>query len=440
MSALQIASLLVMAAAFFAATKWRLSLGILLLPAAFVIGTLGGLSIDTIIAGFPTEMFLLLVGLTFMFTVVKMSGTMEYIMEFLLRLVGTRVVLVPFILFIVAALVTAVGTYAVAVLALLIPVGMRFARQSGISVFLITLMTLHGSLAGLFSPIAIDGVFADRLLLDAGLASHPLQLFLCHVAVHGVICVAAFLLFGGTKLFRSRPTAPEGDSRTDLGGGASSSAVATVAQLDVAPAATTVATRQGRPSIYQMCTMLTIVLLLISAIGTDLDLGFVALTLGVALAVIFERNGDDLIAAMPWAVMVLIGGVLSFIAVMTEIGTLDAIGDALTSFEQPEVGVLLLSFFTAITSAFTSTLGVLGASMPLGVPMIEGGLSNLSVVGPVTISATVVDASPMGIGGALVLACAEPEERASLFRKMALWGFSMVLIGPLLSWTIFTLV
>lgn len=46
----------------------------------------------------------------------------------------------------------------------------------------------------------------------------------------------------------------------------------------------------------------------------------------------------------------------------------------------------------------------------------------------------------MGIGAALVLACAEPEERASLFRKMALWGFSMVLIGPLLSWTIFTLV
>ncbi|QYB07369.1 hypothetical protein I1A62_24320 [Rhodococcus sp. USK10] len=34
---------------------------------------------------------------------------------------------------------------------------------------------------------------------------------------------------------------------------------------------------------------------------------------------------------------------------------------------------------------------------------------------------------------------ARPDERAALFRRLALWGLSMVIIGPLLSWGIFTL-
>lgn len=441
MSAIQIFSLLVMAAGFFAATKWRLSLGILLLPAAFVIGTISGLSVDTISAGFPTEMFLLLVGLTFLFTVVESSGTMEYIMDFLLRLVGTRIVLVPFILFAIGALATGVGTYAVAVLALLMPIGMRFARQFDVSIFMMALMIIHGALAGLFSPIAIDGVFADKLLTVAGLPSAPLQLFLCHLAVHGIICAAAFLLFGGLKLFRPRTPILEDDTPVESAGtnAPSSPTGSTAALLKTAPATTTLPVKVGRPTVFQACTMLAIVLLISSAIVSDLDLGFVALTLGVVLAVVFQRKGEDLVTKMPWTVMMLIGGVLSYIAVMTEIGTLAAIGNMLTGFAQPAIGVLLLSFFTAITSAFTSTLGVLGASLPLGIPMIDGGMSMLSVVGPVTVSATVVDASPMGIGGALVLACALQEERAPLFRKMALWGLSMVIIGPMLSWTIFTL-
>lgn len=103
MSALQILSLAVIVAAFTAATKWQLNLGILLLPAAFVIASLAGLSADEVVSGFPSEMFVLLVGVTFLFAVVEASRTMDYIMDFLLKLVGNRVVLVPFILFFAGA-------------------------------------------------------------------------------------------------------------------------------------------------------------------------------------------------------------------------------------------------------------------------------------------------------------------------------------------------
>lgn len=442
MSALQILSLAVIVAAFTAATKWQLNLGILLLPAAFVIASLAGLSADEVVSGFPSEMFVLLVGVTFLFAVVEASRTMDYIMDFLLKLVGNRVVLVPFILFFAGAFTTGVGTYSAAVVALLMPVAVRFARQFGVSIFMMALMVVHGVLAGLFSPIAIDGVFTDRLLKDAGLESHPAQLFACHVVVHGIICAAAFFLFGGRKLIRARrssgdrevpfdPVDAHEPPSTGQSAGPSGAASTTI----TLPAKTV-----GRPTVYQGCTMAAIVLLVLSAVLLDLDVGFVALTLAVVLALIFQRNSEDLIPKMPWPVMVLVAGVLSYIAVLTEIGTLRAIGDQLYNFESPAIGILVLSFITAITSAFTSTLGVLGASLPLGLPMVsDGGVSVLNVVGPVTISATVVDASPMGIAGALVLANARPDERAALFRRLALWGISMVIIGPLLSWGIFTL-
>lgn len=80
---------------------------------------------------------------------------------------------------------------------------------------------------------------------------------------------------------------------------------------------------------------------------------------------------------------------------------------------------------TAIIDEFSgcSTLPVASA------PLTRNGIGRAS---------TVVDASPMGIAGALVLANARPDERAALFRRLALWGLSMVIIGPLLSWGIFT--
>lgn len=442
MSALQILSLAVIVAAFIAATKWQLNLGILLLPAAFVIAGLAGLSASDVVSGFPSEMFLLLVGVTFLFAVVEASRTMDYIMDILLALVGNRVVLVPFILFFAGAFTTGVGTYAAAVVALLMPVAVRFARQFGVSIFMMALMVVHGVLAGLFSPIAIDGVFTDRLLKDAGLESHPAQLFACHIVVHGIICLAAFFLFGGRKLVRARRSSgdrdvpfDQADVREPIPTGPSAGPSGALSATVTLPAKTV-----GRPTVYQGCTMGAIVLLVLSAVLLDLDVGFVALTLAVVLALMFQRNSEDLIPKMPWPVMVLVAGVLSYIAVLTEIGTLGAIGDQLYNFDSPAIGILVLSFITAITSAFTSTLGVLGASLPLGLPMVsDGGVSVLNVVGPVTISATVVDASPMGIAGALVLANARPDERAALFRRLALWGLSMVIIGPLLSWGIFTL-
>jgi Na+/H+ antiporter NhaC len=438
MTSIQILSLIFLAITFVAATLWKINLGILTLVAAFLITSIAGLPVDTISEGFPASVVLLLVGVTFFFTVVNASHTMDYVMEGLLRLIGGRVAMVPFIFFALATFAVAIGTYSAAVAALLLPIAMRFARDYSVSSLLMGLMVIHGVIAGVFSPIAIDGIFTDGVLTEAGVPSFPMQLFLSHLAVHGIVCVAAFCLFGGLKLIRAPrqigpTTAADSDTNGDGSGGPRPRGSGTTMTLSTEKAVL------GRPTLYQACTMTSLVVLVVSAAGFGLDVGYVALTLGVVLALVFERKNDGLVQKMPWFAMMLVTGVLCYIAVLTEIGTLEAIGNLLAGFESPAQAVLALSFVSAITSAFASSLGVLGVNLPLAVDVYSSaGMSTLSVFGPVTIASTIVDASPMGIGGALVLANAMPEERPSLLRKLLLWGLSMIVIGPLLSWVIFT--
>lgn len=429
MTTVHISSLVILAAAFLVASVWRLNLGILLFCAAYALIGLNGMPAETITDGFPVDVFLLLVGVTFFFAVVESSRTLDYIVEGLLKLLRGKVVLVPFVFFALAGFVTAIGTYPTAVAALILPVAMRFARDFGINDFMVGVMVLHGVLAGNFSPISTFGVLTDGVLTGAGVPSHPVGLFLSHFAVQGIACSLAFLLFGGLKLVRAGRVRTA-DEVPLLAGGASNADCPPTAGHAAAP---------GRPSTFQVCTMAALVLLIVSTAVFGIDVGAAGLFLGAALTLGFARKNNDFVSKMPWSVMILVAGVLSYVAVLTQLGTLDAISDLLTQLGSPLLAVLALSLLGAITSAFASSIAILSTNLQLAVPLVSTtDFSVLSVFAPVTISTTIVDASPLSVGGALILANAEPERRSVLLRKLLLWGLSMILIGPLLAWLLFT--
>ena len=78
--------------------------------------------------------------------------------------------------------------------------------------------------------------------------------------------------------------------------------------------------------------------------------------------------------------------------------------------------------------------------VPLAVPlMARGDIGTTGLVVALAISATVVDATPFSTVGALVVANAEDDERARIYRGLLLWGGAMVVTAPLLTWLIFIL-
>jgi hypothetical protein len=115
-----------------------------------------------------------------------------------------------------------------------------------------------------------------------------------------------------------------------------------------------------------------------------------------------------------------------------------AVGDAIAALPSPMLGALLLCAVGAVTSAFASSAGILGAMIPLAAPfLLQGSVGVTGMVVALAVSATVVDATPFSTVGALVVANAEDQDRPHVFRGLLLWGIAMILTAPPLTWLIF---
>jgi hypothetical protein len=116
----------------------------------------------------------------------------------------------------------------------------------------------------------------------------------------------------------------------------------------------------------------------------------------------------------------------------------DAVGGRLAGIGTPLVAALLVCAIGAVTSAFASSAAILGALMPLALPLMAGGaVSTTGMVIALALSATVVDAAPFSTVGALVVANAADAERAHVYRGLLAWGAAMVVTAPLWTWLAF---
>jgi di/tricarboxylate transporter len=81
----------------FAIGTWRsINLGALALVAAALLGTgLAGASLKDVYAGFPADLFVLLVGVTFLFGVATANGTVEWVVDRAVHLVGDHARALP---------------------------------------------------------------------------------------------------------------------------------------------------------------------------------------------------------------------------------------------------------------------------------------------------------------------------------------------------------
>ena len=166
-----IAGLVVM---FIVATVLPINMGALAFALAFLVGTVFmGLRADQIIAGFPGDLFVTLVGITYLFAIAQKNGTIDFLVHSAVRMVRGRIAAIPWIMFTVAACLTAVGAVSPAAVAILAPVALQFARQYGINPLMMGLLVIHGAQGGGFSPISIYGGITNQIVARSGI---PLSL------------------------------------------------------------------------------------------------------------------------------------------------------------------------------------------------------------------------------------------------------------------------
>ena len=403
---------------FVIGTGRPVNLGVLALVATFLIGGLkANESVDTMLSGFPADLFVLLVGVTYLFGVASTNGTVEWIVDAAARGVGGRRAVIPWVIFVVAAIPTSVGALGPAGVALLAPIALRIAKRHEVDQRMAGLMVVFGSAAGNFSPLNALGVIVNGTVERSDIALSPAVLYAVSAAFCVIVGIGIFLVYGGLSLRGSSDDDASGGTSPERGGGGRATM-------------TTSGTR-----VVSYVTAATIVAVAVAALVFDADIGVVALTAAAALHLVFPTSSSGADQKIAWGVVLLICGIITFVAALTRYGTVDLIAEKVSTFGTPLVTAILICAVGALVSAFASSAGVLGALIPLAVPFIQqGDINGAGLIISLAICATAVDATPFSTVGALCVASAEPEERPALHQGLLAFGLSMVVVAPIVTW------
>ena len=442
----EILSIIVLVLLFVIATTLPVNLGALALAAAFFVGTMAvGLSVDEIIlgvpgdgeisGGFPGDLFVLLVGLTYLFALAQNNGTVDLLVQWCMRLVRGRLAAVPWIFFFLTLLLSSIGAlFAVAIVA---PLAMPFARRYGVNLLLMGMMVVHGALGGAFSPISVYGAFVNETMVNEGLPSSPTTLFLTPMVINIVVAVGIYLLLGGRQLVGERVAVTADDAESDQrvshdGPGAASApgSASTSSQRSSVDAPERVAV-----GYEQVLTLVGLVVLAVGSVAFELDVGFLAIAIAVVLRLAAPKR-KDAIGQISWSTVLLICGVITYVGVLQAAGTVDYVSERIIAIGAALVVALLLCYLGGVLSAFASSVGILGVAIPLAVPFLQQGeVSPIGMVAALAVATTIVDVSPFSTNGALILANAPADiDRDRFYRQMLAYAAVVVAVGPLLAW------
>jgi di/tricarboxylate transporter len=383
--------------------------GLLAIVFAWVIGVYLGhppIGLKGVVAGFPAELFLTLVGVTLLFAGAQGNGTLDRVARLAVRGCRGNTGLIPWAFFGLALGLASIGAGNIAAAALIAPLAMPAAARAGIPPFLMTLMVAHGAVAGALSPFAPTGIIAKKLMDAQGMSGYETRIYLANAAANVIVAALGYFLFGGWRLFRQR--------------------------YDDAEHAEALAEPFG----FKHCvTLAAIAGLIVAVVGFRVDVGMAALTLAIVLTLAGLADEKGAIKAMPWSVMLMVCGVSVLTALLDKTGGKDRFTALIAQVSTPHTVTGVIAFVTGVVSVYSSTAAVV---LPTFLPIVPGLVAKLGGGDPLAIASSIligghlVDVSPLSTIGALCVACAPPEtDRRLLFNRVLAWGLSMAVIAAL---------
>ena len=454
MTSVEVLPLIALVAMFVIATFFPINIGILGFIGAFAVGYfMLGFDDKEILTAFPSSIVLTIVGVTYFFGMAKKNGTIDLLVNACIRGVRGRVSVVPWVFFFCASVLTALGTFSPAAVALISPSAMSFAARTKMSPLVMGIMVINGAHAGAFSPISVSGVLVLDIVESSGLSLNPWTLFFASYGINLLLSVLTvigyatlarirgleFSATGSTKpaprddiwSAGAAPTAttyPTSPTTSGAGGGTAllTRPVTTDVLMDAAPTPVTW---------VQKLTLALIGIVLVLVLVFHLPISFIAIAAGAVLAFTDLSKQNEAIAGISWSTVLLVAGMVTYISVLQEIGTIDHLAQMAITIGAPLLVAVVLCYIIGVTSAFASSTALLTAVIPMALPLLQtGALPVVGVVAALAISATVVDVSPFSTNGALVLANSQGIERPRFYRQLLVNAGIVVALAPALCW------
>ena len=127
-------------------------------------GVFAGTPATKVMNAFPLSLFMILVGVTFLFGMAQTNGTMEKLTAYSIRACKGNTALVPIIIYILATFITTIGPGNIAGCALMAPVAMAIASKVRMPAFLMTLLVVGACNGAAFSPFAPTGIISNGII------------------------------------------------------------------------------------------------------------------------------------------------------------------------------------------------------------------------------------------------------------------------------------
>ncbi|BCW07990.1 SLC13 family permease [Arthrobacter sp. NtRootA1] len=445
----QIAALAIFVGVFVLATLRKVHIGVLMFAAAAGVGVwMAGMTIDKVVAGFPIGILVLLVGVTYFFSIAQANGTIDRIIELAITKVGDRAFFLPIAFFALTIGISAMGSPLAGLV--MAPIGMPLAKRYGIDRMLMGIAIGSGLSAGGFAPTSLFGIVTYGTARAAGIDLDPLVLFTVALGTNLLLLAAAYVMFGGFRLLNTRTadgfgtqlpsfsaSRPTPSHPFEREGNIARGKQAAVQVLDPA-AATEVPASASKLNRNQIITVLcmaglVVTVILMSVLGSNPDIGVLCFAFASVLTLRDPQSGKSAVAKIDWSTVLLVGGIITFVGVLQTMGAVAMLGEAAGAVGTPLLAALVICGIGGLISAFASTTGMLAALVPLALPLVASGdIAGWAVIAALGVCSSIVDVSPFSTVGATVVATADAEERPRITRLLTRWGLSMVVIGPLL--------
>ena len=404
-------------------------------------GVFAGTPASKVMNAFPLSLFMILVGVTFLFGMAQTNGTMEKLTAYSVRACKGNTALVPIIIYILATFITTIGPGNIAGCALMAPVAMAIASKVKMPAFLMTLLVVGACNGAAFSPFAPTGIISNGIIAkcapELGIPADYLNTLAWKIhfnstIAQGFVNIGGFFVMGGLKWIREQKGAA----------------------LDIDE----LAPKPEPFNAAQKTTLLLVAILIILVVVPGLpgvkgtlpkyitnmlsNVGSISFVLSIILMLTGYGDSKAAVKVMPWSVIMMVCGVSVLIDVMDKAGGLNFLVEVMASVAGPTTICFWTAFVPAVISAYSSSSGVV---MPMFLPMTPGlveltGGDPIAIISAIDVGSHLVDTSPLSTLGALCIASAgEEEDKGVLFRKLLIWGLSMSIVSGIVCYVFFGL-
>ena len=335
-----------------------------------------------------------------MFGIANLNGTTEALSQNIACLARGNAKLIPILFFVLGAVISGAGAGGL-IVAVIMPIALYVAEENKISVIMMSLVTMGGIMVGGLSPLAINGIVAKQLASEQGLTNYA-PMWMAYGVSMTIFSLGAYLLFGGLKLKRM-------ETRLAF------------VKFDR----------------NQVITIAGIAVVLVAVVFFKQDIGLMCFTCAGVLLLLGTADQKKAIASIPWATILLIGGMAVLINVVKACGGIDFLSERLSGVMGPRSAQPIFVILGGLMGAVSSGTGVV---MPTLIPLASelaaelGTVSATRLVIGVIVGTNGVVISPLStVGGIAVGSAPESVDKDKLYNQLLIAAVTFILLNALAS-------